>query len=156
MAKFTKLNIGDAVASSGGRVWKKLSAESAVVDDELVGTWTFNSPPTPVSAYDVKLLHSTAQDAETVVCILKSTSGSSYSISCGALKGTSYIGLYTYKASGGAYGLAGFQSNHQQTNNILKFSNLSAITFTSAINNDYITVTDTFRNWVKQYGTKTA
>lgn len=29
MAKFTKLNIGDIVASSGGRVWKKLSAESA-------------------------------------------------------------------------------------------------------------------------------
>lgn len=29
MAKFTKLNIGDTVASSGGRVWKKLSAESA-------------------------------------------------------------------------------------------------------------------------------
>lgn len=28
MAKFTKLNIGDAVASSGGRVWKKLSVES--------------------------------------------------------------------------------------------------------------------------------
>ena len=27
--KFTKLNIGDAVASSGGRVWKKLSVESA-------------------------------------------------------------------------------------------------------------------------------
>lgn len=26
MAKFTKLNIGDAVASSGGRVWKKLSS----------------------------------------------------------------------------------------------------------------------------------
>jgi hypothetical protein len=26
--KFTKLNIGDAVASSGGRAWKKLSAES--------------------------------------------------------------------------------------------------------------------------------
>ena len=26
--KFTKLNIGDAVASSGGRVWKKLSVES--------------------------------------------------------------------------------------------------------------------------------
>lgn len=29
MTKFTKLNIGDSVASSGGRVWKKLSAESA-------------------------------------------------------------------------------------------------------------------------------
>lgn len=29
MAKFTKLNIGDTVASGGGRVWKKLSAESA-------------------------------------------------------------------------------------------------------------------------------
>ena len=26
MAKFTKLNIGDSVASSGGRVWKKLSS----------------------------------------------------------------------------------------------------------------------------------
>ena len=26
MAKFTKLNIGAAVASSGGRVWKKLSS----------------------------------------------------------------------------------------------------------------------------------
>ena len=39
MAKFTKLNIGDAVASSGGRVWKKLSAESGEVQDELAGTW---------------------------------------------------------------------------------------------------------------------
>lgn len=28
MAKLTKLNIGEAVASSGGRVWKKLSVES--------------------------------------------------------------------------------------------------------------------------------
>lgn len=27
MAKFTKLNIGDTVASSSGRVWKKLSVE---------------------------------------------------------------------------------------------------------------------------------
>lgn len=42
MAKFTKLNIGDSVASSGGRVWKKLSAESAEVQDELAGTWVFN------------------------------------------------------------------------------------------------------------------
>jgi hypothetical protein len=42
MAKFTKLNIGDTVASGGGRVLKKLSAESAVVEDELAGTWLFN------------------------------------------------------------------------------------------------------------------
>ena len=42
MAKFTKLNIGDIVASSGGRVWKKLSVESAEVQDELAGTWVFN------------------------------------------------------------------------------------------------------------------
>lgn len=42
MAKFTKLNIDDSVASSGGRVWKKLSAESAEVQDELQGTWVFN------------------------------------------------------------------------------------------------------------------
>lgn len=42
MAKFTKLNIGEAVASSGGRVWKKLSAESAEVQDELSGTWLLN------------------------------------------------------------------------------------------------------------------
>lgn len=42
MAKFTKLNIGDSVASGGGRVFKKLSVESEVVDDELVGTWVFN------------------------------------------------------------------------------------------------------------------
>lgn len=42
MAKFTKLNIGDSVASGGGRVWKKLSAESAEVQDELQGTWVLN------------------------------------------------------------------------------------------------------------------
>ena len=42
MAKFTKLNIGDSVASSGGRAWKKLSAESAEVQDELAGTWVLN------------------------------------------------------------------------------------------------------------------
>ena len=41
MAKFTKLNIGAAVASSGGRAWKKLSVESAT-DDSIVGTWTYN------------------------------------------------------------------------------------------------------------------
>lgn len=40
MAKFTKLNIGDSVASSGGRVWKKLSAEEEVT---LEGTWLVNS-----------------------------------------------------------------------------------------------------------------
>lgn len=39
MAKFTKLNIGDAVASSGGRVWKKLSAESAEEVKDPIGTW---------------------------------------------------------------------------------------------------------------------
>lgn len=42
MAKFTKLNIGDSVASSGGRVWKKLSAESVNVAD-LIGTWTLST-----------------------------------------------------------------------------------------------------------------
>lgn len=41
MAKFTKLNIGDIVASSGGRVWKKLSVESA---DDISGYITFSSP----------------------------------------------------------------------------------------------------------------
>lgn len=50
MAKFTKLNIGDAVASSGGRVWKKLSAESAEVQDELAGTWVFNEVPVGTSS----------------------------------------------------------------------------------------------------------
>lgn len=39
MAKFTKLNIGDAVASSGGRVWKKLSVESAEEVKDPIGTW---------------------------------------------------------------------------------------------------------------------
>lgn len=38
--KFTRLYIGDTVASSGGRVWKKLSAEA---QDELAGTWVFNN-----------------------------------------------------------------------------------------------------------------
>lgn len=42
MAKFTKLNIGDSVASSGGRVWKKLSAESGVDVSAIVGTWKWN------------------------------------------------------------------------------------------------------------------
>ena len=39
MAKFTKLNIGDIVASSGGRVWTRLSTGSAEPQDELAGTW---------------------------------------------------------------------------------------------------------------------
>lgn len=47
MAKFTKLNIGESVASSGGRVWKKLSAESAVVEEtiaeKLIGEWYLNA-----------------------------------------------------------------------------------------------------------------
>lgn len=43
MAKFTKLNIGDAVASSGGRVWKKLSAEIPIDYNTIVGTWVFNN-----------------------------------------------------------------------------------------------------------------
>jgi hypothetical protein len=41
MAKFTKLNIGDSVASSGGRAWKKLSAESGLTDGNYL---TFSSP----------------------------------------------------------------------------------------------------------------
>lgn len=32
MAKFTKLNIGEAVAASGGRAWKRLSTESATTN----------------------------------------------------------------------------------------------------------------------------
>ena len=55
MAKFTKLNIGEAVASSGGRVWKKLSAESEVVEDELAGTWVFNDVLNFDEAYSVTL-----------------------------------------------------------------------------------------------------
>ena len=41
---FTKLNIGDNVASGGGRVFKKLSTESAA-EDSIVGTWVFNGHP---------------------------------------------------------------------------------------------------------------
>lgn len=40
MVKCTKLTIGEAVASSGGRVWKKLSAEQEVT---LEGTWILNT-----------------------------------------------------------------------------------------------------------------
>lgn len=43
MAKFTKLNIGGSVASSGGRAWKKLSAESAEEEVTLEGTWAIHS-----------------------------------------------------------------------------------------------------------------
>ena len=46
MAKFTKLNIGDSVASSGGRAWKKLSAEPPIDYNTLVGTWIMNGTPT--------------------------------------------------------------------------------------------------------------
>lgn len=42
MAKFTKLNLGDVVASGSGRVFKKLSTESAEPTDSIVGTWVFN------------------------------------------------------------------------------------------------------------------
>lgn len=49
MAKFTKLNIGDTVASGGGRVFKKLSVESAVVEDELQGAWVLNDTITQFS-----------------------------------------------------------------------------------------------------------
>lgn len=42
MSKFTKLNIGDAVASSGGRVWKKLSVEPPIDYNTIVGTWVIN------------------------------------------------------------------------------------------------------------------
>lgn len=43
MAKFTKLSIGDIVASSGGRVWRKLNAERKKVHYELEGTWILNT-----------------------------------------------------------------------------------------------------------------
>lgn len=49
MAKFTKLNIGDAVASSGGRVWKKLSTESG---GDISGYITFSSPSSFTLATD--------------------------------------------------------------------------------------------------------
>lgn len=39
MAKLTKLNIGDSVASGGGRVWKKLSDKAP---EDFVGTWVLN------------------------------------------------------------------------------------------------------------------
>ena len=38
---FTKLNIGDVVASSGGKCFKKLTTEQPQ-DDSIVGTWVFN------------------------------------------------------------------------------------------------------------------
>ena len=52
MAKFTKLNIGDSVASSGGRVWKKLSAESEVDNSDIIGTWVFNDTLTEFISAD--------------------------------------------------------------------------------------------------------
>ena len=55
MAKFTKLNIGDAVASSGGRVWKKLSAKVALPEwngINLTGTtWYVPSGWSATSGY---------------------------------------------------------------------------------------------------------
>ena len=43
MAKFTKLNIGDSVASGGGRAWKKLSAEEPIDLSTIVGVWKLNN-----------------------------------------------------------------------------------------------------------------
>lgn len=40
--KFTKLFLGDVVHTVGSRVFRKLSAEQPVVEDELQGTWVFN------------------------------------------------------------------------------------------------------------------
>lgn len=39
--KFTKLFLGDAVYSSGGKMFRKLSTEEPQ-DDTIVGTWLFN------------------------------------------------------------------------------------------------------------------
>ena len=55
MAKLTKLNIGDSVASSGGRVWKKLSAKVALPEwngIDLTGTtWYVPSGWSATSGY---------------------------------------------------------------------------------------------------------
>lgn len=48
MAKFTKLNIGDSVASGGGRAWKKLLTQLANVKDDLAGIWRINASPLKV------------------------------------------------------------------------------------------------------------
>lgn len=44
MAKLTKLNIGDSVASGGGRAWKKLSAKPPEPEiTSIEGTWVLKS-----------------------------------------------------------------------------------------------------------------
>lgn len=41
--KFTKLFLGDVVHTVGSRVFRKLSTEQPVVEDELQGTWVINN-----------------------------------------------------------------------------------------------------------------
>ena len=53
MAKiFTKLFFGDVVKTVGSRVFRKLTTEQLVVEDELQGTWVFNDTLTLSTAVD--------------------------------------------------------------------------------------------------------
>lgn len=43
--KFTKLNIGNTVVTSGNKCFKKLTTEEQSTKESIVGTWTINAHP---------------------------------------------------------------------------------------------------------------
>ncbi len=62
MAKiFTKLNLADIVATSGGKSFRKLSTEEPIVNYEVSGTWVFKEgePTRPIFSYTVNIAGAT-------------------------------------------------------------------------------------------------
>lgn len=149
MAKFTKLNIGDSVASGGGRAWKKLSAESAEPEDtSIVGTWVFNSVVSnPAVSSVVPVIYSDTSSSE---YLWKFNNSNSYRLRCNAIFENSgvYCGV-VFRANGtethrySSWGTSSYASYAGKTLEIYE-----------AINN--VTVDDLFISWLKANATKTA
>lgn len=177
MAKFTKLNIGDSVASGGGRVWRKLSAESA--QEELLGTWVLNSSidssTNPTSNYDFDVngvfnypFSTSTYEAKTLSRIgLYANSGNAFLLANGSsiVEGLSQnIYLNNYSQSNGKY----FTSRYVKSNKWVYSCDEKGLSFlTSATGIKVRTFTITSHNidadaalvlltWLEANATKTA
>lgn len=160
MAKFTKLNIGDAVASSGGRVWKKLSAESAE-DNSIVGTWVFNPTAslTDLTA-DMWGVYSTSSIAQSVYIAEVNHNGNLRKVTCNQALTTGGITGYrgivlTYSNVNVAYNSFSYRSvGSTYSINAATLPNCSITFYEIVETDDRIVINGDFIAWLKANATK--
>lgn len=150
MAKFTKLNIGDSVASSGGRVWKKLSVESAE-EESIVGTWVFNNEiVAPQNMIDI--IKSSTKYSGIAAAKFVFPSGTEHNISLGVASDSGYYwGVVVWPSKVVNYAVGSGLTG-------IKISELAGATFEiyDVFDNDGVEYTVDGLLWLKDNATKIA